>query len=198
MAILDEMQFLVSDLETAFSRRIETEQERQETAVRDAQYRMDSEKERLATAARDAQYRAMGVRERRAAGAQDAKERLAEIARRSSEIAFMVDSFFRDRTAQAAIDARDRAMADRERRAEAAEESRARVAEFHELSDIWREHVAVMAGFGAGAPRTPVRAAARPPRQKAAPEAATPAARGEGSGNAESGEASGTEGGSIG
>ena len=89
MAILDEMQFLVSDLETAFSRRIETEQERQETAVRDAQYRMDSEKERLATAARDAQYRAMGVRERRAAGAQDAKERLAEIARRSSEIAFM-------------------------------------------------------------------------------------------------------------
>ncbi len=173
MAIVDDMQLFVSDLEAAFSRRIDTEKERQETAVRDAQYRMAAEKERLDTAARDAQYRAMGVRELRAAGAQDAKERLAEISRRSSEIAFMVDSFFRDRTAQAAMDARDRAMADSERRSEAAEESRARVAEFHELSDIWREHVAVMASFGAGAP---VRAVARPPRRKAAPEAAPKAA----------------------
>ena len=176
MTILDEMQLLVSDLEAAFSRRIETEKERQETAAKDAQYRIDTEKERQETAAKDAQYRAMGVRELRAAGARDARERLAEISRRSSEIAFMVDGFFRDRTAQAAIDARDRAMADRERRAEAAEESRARIAEFDELSAIWRKHIAVMAGFGAGAPRTPVRAAARPPRRRAAPKAAKAAA----------------------
>ena len=161
MAILDEMQLLVSDLEAAFSRRLEGEKEREETA------------------AKDAQYRAMGVRELRATAAEDARERLAEISRRSSEVADMMDSFLRDRTAQAASDARDRAMverervkAERERRAEAAEDARARMAEFHELSAIWREHTAVIAGLGAGAPRTPVRRAAQPPHRRGAPGAA--------------------------
>ena len=158
MAILDEMQLLVSDLEAAFSRRLEGEEERQETAVKDAQ------------------YRAMGVRELRATAAEDARERLEEISRRSSEVADMVDSFFRARTAQARRDARDRAKAERERRAEAAAEARARMAEIHELDAIWREHVAVIGSLGAGAPRTPVRRAARPPRRKGAPEAAKPPA----------------------
>ena len=78
MAILDEMQFLVSDLEAAFARRIDGEQERQETA------------------AKDAQHRAMDFRELQAAAAEDARERLEEISRRSSEVADMMDSFFRD------------------------------------------------------------------------------------------------------
>jgi hypothetical protein len=163
MAILDEMQLLVSDLEAAFSRRLEGEKERQETA------------------AKDARYRATGVRELRATGTEDARERLAEISRRSSEIADMVDSFFRARTAQAASDARDRAKAERERvkaererRAEAAEEARARMAEFHELDAIWRGHTAVIGGLGAGAPQTPVRRPAQPPQQRGAPHAAKP------------------------
>ena len=84
MAILDEMQLLVSDLEEALSRRLEGEKERQETA------------------GEDAQYRAMGVRELRAAAAEDARERLEDISRRSGEIADMMDSFLRARTAQAA------------------------------------------------------------------------------------------------
>jgi hypothetical protein len=158
MAILDEMQLLVSDLEAAFSRRIESEKERQETA------------------GRDARYRAMGVREMRAAGAESARERLEEISKRSSEVAFMVDGFFRDRMAQAASDSRHRAMSERERRAESAAETRARSAECHELSAIWREHTAGMSGGpGAGAPRMPGRRFAQPPRRKA-PEAAKPAA----------------------
>ena len=80
MAILDEMQLLVSDLEAAFSRRMDTEKERQETA------------------ARDARYRAMGVREMRATAAESARERLAEISKRSSEVAFMVDAIWRAHT----------------------------------------------------------------------------------------------------
>jgi hypothetical protein len=163
MAILDEMQLLVSDLEAAFSRRLEGEKEREETA------------------AKDAEYRAMGVRELRATAAEDARERLAEISRRSSEIADMMNSFFRHRTAQAASDARARAMverkrvkAERERVAEAAQEARARMAEFHELDAIWRAHTAVIGGLGAGAPRTPVRRAAQPPQQRGAPPAAKP------------------------
>lgn len=166
MAILDEMQLLVSDLEAAFSRRLEGEKEREETA------------------AKDARYRAMGVRELRATSAKDARERLAEISRRSSEIADMMDSFFRHRTAQAASDARARAMAGRERVkaerdrvAEAAQEARARMAEFHELDAIWRAHTAVIGGLGAGAPPTPVRRPAQPaqpPQQRGAPQAAKP------------------------
>lgn len=163
MAILGEMQLLVSDLEAAFSRRLEGEKEREETA------------------AKDAQYRAMGVRELRATAAEEAHERLAEISRRSSEIADMMDSFFRLRTAQAASDAHARAMverervkAERERVAEAAQEARARMAEFHELAAIWRAHTAVIGGLRAGTPRTPVRRAAQPPRQRGAPQAAKP------------------------
>lgn len=158
MTILDEMQLLVSDLEAAFSRRLEGEKERQETA------------------AKDAQYRAMGFRELRATAAEDARGRLEEISRRCSETADMLDSFFRARTAQAASDARDRAKAERARRTEAAEDARARMAEFHELDAIWREHTAVIGGLAAGAPRTPVRRAARPPRQGGAREAAKPPA----------------------
>ena len=163
MAILDEMQLLVSDLEAAFSRRLE------------------GEKERLETASSDAQYRAMGVSELRATAAENARERLAEISMRGSEIADLMDTFFRVRTAQAASDARDRAMierervkAERDRRAEAATEARARMAEFHELSAIWHGHTVVMGGPGAGAPRTPVRRAAQPPHRGGAPEAAKP------------------------
>jgi hypothetical protein len=159
MAILDEMQLLVSDLEAAFSRRMDTEKERQETA------------------ARDARYRAMGVREMRATAAESARERLAEISKRSSEVAFMVDGFFRDRTAQAASDARNRATVERDRRAESAEEARARTAEFHELSAIWRAHTGgIPGGSGAGAARTPVRGFTQPPRRRGAPEATRPAA----------------------
>lgn len=161
MAILNEMRFLVGDLEAAFSRRIEAEQERQ------------------ATATRDARGRAMDIREQRAAAAEDARERLAEISRRSGAVADMVDSFFRDRTAQAASDARDRAeagrervKAERERLAETAEEARARMAELNELSAIWSEHTAVMEDLVTGAPRTPVRKAAQRPHRKAAPGAA--------------------------
>ena len=165
MAILDEMQLLVSDLEEALSRRLEGEKERQETA------------------GKDAQYRAMGVRELRAAAAEDARGRLADISRRSGEIADMMDSFLRARTAQAASDARERAKverqrmkAERQRRTEAAAEARVRMAEFHELDAIWRRHTAVMAGHGSGAPRTPARRAAPPPQRRGAPEAAKPPA----------------------
>jgi hypothetical protein len=165
MAILDEMQLLVGDLEAAFSRRLE------------------GEKERQGTAEKDAQYRAMGVRELRATAAEEARERLQEISTRSSEIAGMMDSFLRHRTAQAASDARERAMMERqrvkaehERRAEAAGEARARAAEFHELGAIWRGHTAAIGGLAAGTPRTRAPGAAQPPRRRAAPEAAKPPA----------------------
>jgi uncharacterized membrane protein YccC len=150
MAILDEMQLLVSDLEAAFS------------------YRLEGEKERLETAASDARYRAMGFRELRATAAENARERLAEISRRSSEIADMMDTFFQVRTAQAASDARDRAGAERERRAAAAKEARERMAESHGLSAMWRGHTAVIGGRGTETPRTPVRRAAQPPAPRAA------------------------------
>ena len=55
-----------------------------------------AEQERQETAAKDAQHRAMGFRELQAAAAEDARERLEEISRRSSEVADMVDTFFRD------------------------------------------------------------------------------------------------------
>jgi hypothetical protein len=162
MAILDDMLLLVSDLEAAFS------------------HRLEGEKERLETAASDAQDRAMGTRELRATAAENARERLQEISRRSSEIADMMDIFFQVRTAESASDAHDRATADRERRAEAANEARARMAEFRELSGIWRGHAAVIGGLGAGAPRMPVRTAAQPPHRSEAPseppEAAKPPA----------------------
>ena len=81
----------------------------------------------------------MGVRELRAAAAEDARGRLEDISRRSGEVADMMDSFLRARTAQAASDAREqRAKAERARRTEAAAEARARMAEFHELDAIWR------------------------------------------------------------
>ena len=153
MAILDDMLLLVSDLEAAFS------------------HRLEGEKERLETAASDAQDRAMGTRELRETAAEDARERLQEISRRSSEIADMIDVFFRVRTAQSASDAHDRATADRERRAESADEARARMAEFRELSGIWHGHTTVIGGRGAGASRTPVRQAAQPPHRSGAPEA---------------------------
>jgi hypothetical protein len=167
MAILDEMQLLVSDLEEALTRRLEGEKERQETA------------------AKDARYRATGVRELRAAAAEDARGRLEDISRRSGEIADLMDGFFRARTAQAASDARERAKverkrikAERERRTAAAQEARARMAEFRELDAIWRSHAAVIEGLGTGASRTPVRRAAQPPQRRGAPEAAKPPAPG--------------------
>jgi hypothetical protein len=154
MAILEEMRLLVGDLEATFSRRIEAEQERQVTAMRDAHDRVQ------------------GVRELQAAAAEDARARLEEMSRRSSEVADMVESFFHVRMAQTAKDAGDRAKAERERRAEAAEAAQARIAESRELSAIWREHTGVR---GTQAPRTPVRSAVPRPPRKAAPAPAVAA-----------------------
>ncbi len=159
MAILDEMQLLVSDLEAAFARRIDGEHERQETA------------------AKDAQHRAMDFRELQAAAAEDARERLDEISRRCSEVADMMDTFFRTRTAQAARDARDRVMAERDRRAEAMVEMRARVSELAEFSGMWGQHTVVMGGLGAEAAQMPAPRAAQRPRRQAPAGAAKPAAR---------------------
>ena len=160
MAMLDEMQLLVSDLEAAFARRIDGEHERQETA------------------AKDAQHRAMDFRELQAAAAEDARERLDEISRRCSEVADMMDTFFRTRTAQAARDARDRVMAERERRAEAMVDMRARVSELAEFSGMWGQHTVVMGGLGVEAALMPGPRAAERPRQRMAPAGtAKPAAR---------------------
>ena len=134
MGMLDEMQLLVSDLEAAFARRIDGEHERRETA------------------GKDAQHRAMDFRELQAAVAEDARERLDEISRRCSEVADMMGTFFRTRTAQAARDARDRVMAERERRARGHGRMRARVSELAEFSGMWGQHTVVMGGL---APKRP-------------------------------------------
>ena len=157
MAILDEMQLLVSDLEAAFARRIDGEHERQETA------------------AKDAQHRAMDFRELQAAAAEDARERLDELSRRCSEVADMMDTLFRTRTAQSARDARDRVMAERERRAEAMVDMRARVSELAEFSGMWGQHTVVMGGLGAEAAQMPAPRAAQRPRRPAPAGMAKPA-----------------------
>jgi hypothetical protein len=161
MAILDEMQLLVSDLEAAFSRRAEAELERQETA------------------AIDARDRAMAFRELLVASAEDSRERLAEISRRNGEVADMLDSFCRDRTTMAASAERHRLAQERARRAEAVRDARARTAEFRELSAIWADHVAVMGGAAVPAPRRAMGKAAKRPPQRAAsgPAAAKTPAR---------------------
>lgn len=111
MTILDEMQVLVSDLEAAYSRRVESDRERQ------------------AMAARDARDRAAGVRERHGEVADMVegffRDRMAMAASEARERA----KFERERLAQ-----------DRDRHAEAIRDARARAAEFHEFDAIWRVH----------------------------------------------------------
>jgi hypothetical protein len=79
MALVEEMRTLVDDLETAFSRRLENEHERQENAAGDARDRAAFEHERQAAAAGDAQERSAFEHERQAAAAQDAHERITEV-----------------------------------------------------------------------------------------------------------------------
>ena len=111
------------------------------------------EHERQETAVKDAKHRAMDFRELQAAAAEDARERLDEISRRCSEVADMMDTFFRTRTAQAARDARDRVMAERDRRAEAMVEMHARVSELAEFSGMWGQHTVVMEALAPKRPR---------------------------------------------
>ena len=180
MALLDEMRTLVGDLEAAFSRRLENENERQETAARDNRERAGADRKRKADAAQDARERAGEVRERRAAAEQGARERLAEISVRYNEVADTVEEFRRERLAQtadnardrtrnerkrradAAEDARERAGDDRERRSTAAHEAHERVAEILGLGNIWGVHTATIAGLGGGGFRITARTPARP------------------------------------
>ena len=150
MALLEEMQLLVNDLEVALTRRTGAEHERQEVAAEDARERVAGEHERQEVAAEDARERAAGERERQevaaedareraadmservAVSAQDARDRMTDIGSRQVEVAQALEEFHAERLTQAAEDARERAADERERQETAAHDARERATDERE------------------------------------------------------------------
>ncbi len=194
MALLDEMQLLVGDLEAAAARRAEGEHERREVAAGDARERAGAERERLEVARQDARERADGVRERRVVATVEAQGRVAGITSRRGEIAQTLSEFRagrlahaaedahertageRERLAAAGQDARERAADERERMEIAAGDTRVRVAEILDLGRIWHDHVTVTGSIGGKAFRFPQPTAAGRKPSEPRPAASAPAA----------------------
>jgi uncharacterized protein YjbJ (UPF0337 family) len=159
MALLEEMQVLVGDLEAAFSRRAGDERERLVVAAQDAGERVvelagrqaevagmlgELFHGRMAQTVADVRERAGDERERLAVAAQDARERAAEMAGRQAEVAGMLGELFHGRMAQTVADARERAGNERERLAVAAQDAHERAAEMLGLAKIWTDHATAM------------------------------------------------------